>query len=328
MKHSKRPKTAFTLVELLVVIAIIGILIAMLLPAVQAAREAARRIQCVNQIKQECLALAMHQDAHGHYPSAGWGTGWAPDPNLGHGAGQPGSWFYSILPYMEQEGLYTMGTGASTPELKSINKIRCMTPIATMFCPSRRAATVYPIPAREWYYQTPRNSDAITMGARNDYAINGGRLETPWDPGPMHAAMISAGLYTLPDPSECSGIANRGSEFSINDITDGTSNTAMIGEKYLCPDNYSNGESIGDNQNAYVGDGYDLVRWGEHTPFQDTPGNAAPEYGAFGSSHPGAFNLGFCDGSVRSISYEVDMDVYPYLFSRDDGIAIDESALK
>ena len=321
MKYPKHPRAAFTLVELLVVIAIIGILIAMLLPAVQAAREAARRIQCVNHVKQECLALAMHQDAHGHYPSAGWGTGWAPDPNRGHGAGQPGSWFYSILPYMEQEGLYSMGTGADAPTLKSINKTRCMTPIATMFCPSRRSPTAYPILNSAWYYQTPRNSDQITMGARNDYAINGGQEQTAWDPGPIHAEEIKYGTYKLPEASECTGIANRGSEFSIDDITDGTSNTAMIGEKYLCPDQYSNGESIGDNQNAYVGDGYDLVRWGQFTPFQDTPGFGADD-GAFGSPHPGAFNLGFCDGSVRSISYEVDMTVYPYLFNRNDGIAI------
>jgi prepilin-type N-terminal cleavage/methylation domain-containing protein len=102
---------AFTLVELLVVIAIIGILIALLLPAIQSAREAARRSQCKNNLKQLALAVLNFESAHKHLPSGGWGYRWAPDPDHGYGITQPGSGFYSILPFHEQAALHDMGKG-------------------------------------------------------------------------------------------------------------------------------------------------------------------------------------------------------------------------
>src|SRR5215211_6488872 len=102
---------AFTLVELLVVIAIIGILVALLLPAIQAAREAARRATCTNQLKQIALAWHLHHDAHKFFPSGGWGYYYVGDPDRGSGAKQPGGWAYSCLPYLEETAVYQLGAG-------------------------------------------------------------------------------------------------------------------------------------------------------------------------------------------------------------------------
>src|SRR5687768_4642654 len=98
----------FTLVELLVVIAIIGVLIALLLPAVQAAREASRRSQCQNHLKQLSLAGMNFEGANGALPSGGWGWHWMGDPDAGYDKNQPGSWVYSLLPYLEQSGVRTI----------------------------------------------------------------------------------------------------------------------------------------------------------------------------------------------------------------------------
>ena len=101
----------FTLIELLVVIAIIAILIALLLPAVQQAREAARRTQCKNNLKQIGLACLNFESTQKHFPSGGWNFYWAPDPDRGYGPDQPGSWIYNILGFVEKANLRSLGSG-------------------------------------------------------------------------------------------------------------------------------------------------------------------------------------------------------------------------
>ena len=153
-----RNRRGFTLVELLVVIAIIGILIALLLPAVQAAREAARRMQCTNNLKQIGLAALNHEQAHGQYPTGGWGWLWIGDPDRGFDQRQPGGWIFNILPFMEQETLYDMQSGLSsstTPTRTAAAAMMLGVPLANMNCPSRRGAAVYPTWFTDPQYSAP-----------------------------------------------------------------------------------------------------------------------------------------------------------------------------
>src|SRR5688572_13009998 len=131
----------FTLVELLVVIAIIGILIALLLPAVQAAREAARRTQCTNHLKQLSLGMLQHHEALGFMPTGGWGWTWTGDPDRGFGLKQTGGWSYNILPYIEQTALHDLGRDndpntITDPQRDGALK-RDQTPVAEFVCPTR-----------------------------------------------------------------------------------------------------------------------------------------------------------------------------------------------
>src|SRR5688572_15812559 len=140
-----RRQAAFTLVELLVVIAIIGVLVALLLPAVQAARESARRTQCLNHLKQMGLAFHNHADTHGHYPTGGWGWDWVGDPDLGFAEGQPGGWTYNILPFIEMNNVRQIGSG-DPGALKQAELERLVTvPIKFFNCPTRRPAKAYPV---------------------------------------------------------------------------------------------------------------------------------------------------------------------------------------
>src|SRR5262245_9981649 len=101
---------AFTLVELLTVSAVISMLAAILLPAIQSAREAARSIQCKNNLKQLALAALNHHNGQGHFPTGGWGWYWLGDPDRGFGKDQPGGWMFNLLPYCEQAQLYQLAS--------------------------------------------------------------------------------------------------------------------------------------------------------------------------------------------------------------------------
>ena len=137
IRNQKRPH-GFTLVELLVVITIIAILIALLLPAVQAGATA-RRTQCSNNLKQIGLAAIGHEQVQGFFPTGGWGW-YAGEPTLGFDKNQPGSFFYNILPYMELQSVHDLGLNgppitSSSPRLGIVQAMS--TPVTTFICPTR-----------------------------------------------------------------------------------------------------------------------------------------------------------------------------------------------
>ncbi len=167
-------KSAFTLVELLVVIAIIGILIALLLPAIQTAREAARRLECRNHLKEMALGCINHENTQKFYPTGGWNWHWFADPNCGFGRRQPGAWTFTILPYIEQRALHDSAMGKPLATKQGILATAAQTVIGLFYCPSRRAALIYPL------NDYPQNIGTLNpkVGAAIDYAANAGTRNT------------------------------------------------------------------------------------------------------------------------------------------------------
>ena len=154
-------RSAFTLVELLVVIAIIAMLVTLLLPAVQAAREAARRTQCMNNMRQLALGCLNHDGAHTFMPSGGWGRHWVCDPDRGFGQRQPGGWAYHVLPFIEANDIHGLGAGADLETKRRLNKQRITTPQPIFHCPSRREAQLYPVDNFSWN-RRPNFTDPLT----------------------------------------------------------------------------------------------------------------------------------------------------------------------
>jgi prepilin-type N-terminal cleavage/methylation domain-containing protein/prepilin-type processing-associated H-X9-DG protein len=338
-------KRGFTLVELLVVITIIGILIALLLPAVQAAREAARKMQCSNNLKQNTLAMLQHEERNKFYPTGGWGWSWIGDGDRGSGKNQPGGWIYNILPFIEQSSLYQLpsdGDAQNQTATQLAGGALCIqTPLAAMNCPTRRSAVNYPV-STYWFGGSAAwiGASAVSVCARSDYAACVGDYnDDQWGGGPgslsdAPAFFASPGVIAI--QKAMTGVCYGGSQVTVAMVTDGTSNTYMLGEKYLDPDYYYNGDDGSDNENMYIGYDNDIDRSTycpvpyqasdyAATPMQDTPGTS--DGLRFGSAHDGSCNMSFCDGSVRSVSYSIDPVVHKYLGNREDGQAVDARKL-
>jgi prepilin-type N-terminal cleavage/methylation domain-containing protein/prepilin-type processing-associated H-X9-DG protein len=326
----------FTLIELLVVIAIIGILVALLIPAVQAAREAARRMQCGNNIKQLAAAALNHESAHKIFPTGGWGSAWLGHPDRGFDNHQPGGWIYNILPYIEQQSLHDLGMGGNGISIEDANAIRIATPLAGLNCPARRSAKLFDLSSSNSIKQFRLTAGTITKLARSDYAINGGDYFQGWSDSKSPATLADGDKsnFKWDDMSKQTGISYLRSQIKMSDITDGTSNTFLIGEKYINSYHYLDGKDQGDSETMYCADHLDLIRWTGYTggtgtassnnlPRRDrlTIGEGATVQW-FGSAHASSFNMSFCDGSVHSINYSVDPEIYRRFGNRKDSLPI------
>ena len=292
-----------------------------------------------------CLA---HENATGRFPTGGWGFAWTGEADRGNDWRQPGGWIYNVFPYIEQQALHDMGAGMAINKQRYIaNAARAQVPLNGLICPARRPAILYPT----WFTSSVRmvNAMEFKVTVRSDYVSNGGDLWTSgscpslatwnlaingnYESGPAKTtdAENPPGQMTANARTLFGGIAGRatglfyvGSMIRMSDVTDGASQTYLIGEKYLAPDYYTTGDDYGDNECAYGGDNHDISRWSFVAPWFDTPGQISGY--AFGSAHASGFQMAFCDGSVQMINYSIDPEVHRCLGNRKDGKAIDAKA--
>jgi prepilin-type N-terminal cleavage/methylation domain-containing protein len=279
----------FTLVELLVVIAIIGVLVALLLPAVQSAREASRRTQCANNLRQIGLGVHGFNDTYNYLPYTRLDT--------------RETWAVLLLPYIEQKAMFdkwvlTKQYYDQLPEVRE-------TTLKTYVCPTRRKP-----PVKSLGGDVHQNGQlAHVPGGVGDYAVSSGNPSGATDY--YENGTFSGTLYTQHTAANGPFWYKGPYPMRIPQITDGISNVLFVGEKHVAVKNLNMEGSIynGDHGNSFkkAGVGAPLVR------------NPQQASGNFGSWHPGVcqFNLG--DGSVRTIRNEIDLTVLGYMAHRFDG---------
>jgi hypothetical protein len=325
-----RKTRGFSLIELIVIIAIIAILIGLLLPAVQAAREAARRAQCMNNLKQISLAAISHTESQGYFPTGGWGRAWVGDADLGFDGKQPGGFFYVILPFLDQNALRDLGKGKPAQEKMKDASLLCQTAVPIYYCASRRKVGTLP-----QHGTVPHNvaapTDARQGWSHSDYVANAGSAITLWKDGPesFKEADADHGFLTKKEIDTCNGINFQRSMIRPTDVRDGLSLTYLVGEKFLNASQYATGSDPRDEAPVFSGADLELHAWADGTaatqPAQDRDLPAGTRTYNFGSAHVAGFNAAMCDGSVRRIGYTIDAATHSHLASRADGNAVDMS---
>ena len=332
-RSSHRP-AAFTLVELLVVIAIIGLLMALLLPAVQSVREAARIVQCRNNAKQLAVGCLTHLETQRFWPTGGWGYLWTGEADRGFGKTQPAGWAYSVLPYIEQTALHQLGAGMADTQRFAANSQRAATPVAAFYCASRRPAQGITATS----VHSPRNAPLPAVYAKTDYAINLGDTEVgggclPAGPGSSCLADYPGGtcmIYSGATPENwygtigCDlknfdGISTHRSEMAASEVIDGMSVTLLLAEKNLNPDRYFNGTCGADNGDAWQGRDWDTARWTAAAPLPDTRG--VDQWERFGGPHSTGLVAAACDGAVRLVTFRVDSALWRRLGNCQDTLS-------
>jgi prepilin-type N-terminal cleavage/methylation domain-containing protein/prepilin-type processing-associated H-X9-DG protein len=322
-----RKNPGFTLIELLVAIAILGILIALLLPAVSAAREAARRAQCLNNLRQVGIAVMCHEERHMVFPTGGWGSMWVGDPDRGFGDKQPGGAFYNLLPYLEMQPLHDLGKGLLMEQKKEAARTMCQTPLPMLVCPTRRKAEVLPL-AGPAPHNAAAPTDARKGWSHGDYCFNAGSTIVLWKDGPesAEAAEAGRGFLAKEETARCNGISYQRSAIQSRHLRDGMSATYLAGEKFLNATQYATGADPRDDAPLFSGADDDLNAWADGTaatqPSHDRelpPGTKTYHYG---SAHAGGFNMAMCDCSVRHLKYAIDATTHSRLANRADGAEV------
>lgn len=311
-------RCAFTLVELLVVIAIIGILVALLLPAVQAAREAARRTQCTNQLKQIGLAIQTHHDGRGAFPAGRTQT-------RQYGV----SWAFQLLPYVE-EGIVFDARDTTVRVDDPLNEVAMRTPVGVFVCPSRRTAA-----ADRDFDDDDEPPQVTAAAAMGDYAANAGRR-----------LLIGINSSVPNDPSETTDrpparrvdLSQAGPMFTFSRIaarrvTDGLSQTIAVGEKHLPPTPIEpdSGGSVGPEHEHYwqgdtaffAGDNpTSILRTSPHGLIPDGQrfaGGLGAARESFGGPHPGVTLFAYLDGHVEPLQNDISVETLNVLAAIGDG---------
>ena len=308
-------RSAFTLVELLVVIAIIGVLVALLLPAVQMARESARRTQCSNHLKQLGLAAQNFNDIRNFLPPTRVSND-ATDANQNFV-----TWAVLVLPYVEQQNFYSQWDITMAYELHNVQITK--QPVNVYFCPSRRR------PTQAFSTDSPN-------GALSDYAACGGRgpndgVNAQGVPNQYaHGAMMCARWTMQTSPLR---VQSWNGLVRMATITDGTSNTMLFGDKNVRrttkwgtnEDRTVYGWTNGNNVRRFAGldlkDGTSQYKLDGFTAAEVVQ---AIDNRAFGSLHPGVCQFVFVDGSVHSLKGNTNLTTLGQLAEIDDGGTISD----
>jgi prepilin-type N-terminal cleavage/methylation domain-containing protein/prepilin-type processing-associated H-X9-DG protein len=310
---SHRRAAAFTLIELLVVIAIIAVLIGLLLPAVQKVREAANRLSCSNNLKQIGLAVHNYHDTHSKFPAGGYTPGNCCSTQSGS------NWAIDILAYLEQDSLFKRYLQWPVTNEDARNAFVRTQSVKTYICPSDADTNRTDRPAS--------GPGSNLQYARGSYRAVSGRSgftgRVFWDTCEPGLINQLPSQYRRTLPREWRGVMHstgarssqcpQGGPETMASITDGTSNTLLVGE-YTTIDvvrrrtfwayTYTsfNQSSISD-QSRTLGNSYDRCNRA------GGPGADNPCKRGFGSNHAGGLNFVFADGSVRFVSYNVDINM-------------------
>lgn len=297
-------RKAFTLIELLVVIAIIGVLIGLLVPAVQKVREAASRTQCANNLKQMGLAVHNYHDTHESFP-----------PCYLIGVGTP-TVFVFLLPFLEQEALFNQWKPLGQYWTQTDTARQGMIP--TYFCPSRREPMLSQDgDTRDGEPHRPGSCGDYGVGAASDPPYGGDTGSVFIQPNPVPTIVAGASPF---------GFAGRWkNNLRMSSVTDGTSSTLMIGEKHVFMggfgkwdyrDNCVYNDDAGYTIMRIAGPGFPLVF--------NALDSSATGFRSFGSYHPGVCQFVLCDGSVRPLNTNISTGTLALLITRNDDQPVGE----